>query len=162
MSDHLKITELCDIVLRHIEHEFSNEIASLYFGDIVIYPPNAFRDRRNQWAPVIAVYPRYNRKVEGQETMNSALRIYGIQILVMVNYTPYISVPPEEAMGERMLSEMAERIMEYFAKPENLHFDHRVQLASITDVDWAWNPRLDQPIRGAEITYEVSLRVPRN
>ena len=162
MSTHLKITELCDIVLRHIEHEFSNEIASLYYGDIIIYPPNAFRDRFNRWAPVIAVYPRFNRKIDGQDTMNSELREYGVEILVMVNYTPYIQVPPEEAMGERLLAEKVEKIMEYFAKPEQLHFEHQVQMASITDIDWGWQPRLDQPIRGAAIMYVVTLRVPRN
>lgn len=162
MSSYLTISELCDLVLRHLEHQFSNQIASLYYGDIIIYPPNAFRDRRNQWAPVIAVYPSYNRRVEGQETMASQLRQYGVDILCMVNYTPYIQVPPEEAMGERMLNDITEAVMKYFTSSQTLDFDHRVQTATITDVNWAWSPRLDQPIRGAVLTYEVQLHVPRN
>lgn len=160
-TPYLTILEACDVVLAHMEFQFSNKFASLYYGDILVYPPNVFRNTNNQWAPIAAVYPVYNRKIEGQETMASQARRYGIDILCMVNYTPYIEVPPEEAMGERLLNETVEDVLQYFTRPENIHFEKRVQYAGVEDVNWAWNPLLDQPIRGAVLTYEIIVNVPR-
>lgn len=154
-----------DVILNLInalQYEFGREVSSFYFGDTVIYPPSAFISPTGQYCPVIAISPSFNHLVDGSQAGNGEIRVLGIDILLLINYTPYIEAVPTVAAGEEMLLDIADRVFEYLRRYDMLTIYGSVIMANVSDINWTWSPRQNQPIRGAIISYELQVAIDYN
>lgn len=140
---------------------FSKKVSQFYYGDIGVYLPSSFGASRKEQKAIIALQPVYNRLLEGTRTVASEDRLLGVDIISMVNITPFFKANPTEAYGEQMLVQLTTEIYKFLAQEENVNLQGRVSYAEVGDIDWAWVPKDDQAIRGAAIAYECRVRVPR-
>lgn len=129
--------------------------------DIGIYLPSSFGSSRRDQKAVIALSPAYNRLLDDQRVASFENRILGVDIITMVNITPFFSANPQEAYGERMLVNLTTAIATYLTQTENEDLGGRVQYAKVGDINWAWMARRDQALRGAAVSYEARVRIPR-
>lgn len=154
-----------DVILTLIallQHEFKHDVASFYFGDIGDYPPNAFIGPDGTYQPVIAISPSYNHVEEGEQWFGGEMRLLGIDILVLYNFTSQIEASPTQATGEADLLTIVDKIFEYLRRYDMLTLFDNVKYAQVGDVNWAWTPRQTSPIRGAVISYEVKVAIDHN
>lgn len=151
------IDKLADILSRR----FSGRVSNIYFGDIGVYLPASFGGSRNQQKAVIALSPVYNYLQEGSRVAAQETRLLGIDIIALVNITPFFEAAPKEAYGERMLVTLTTEIAEFLTQNENFNLDGLVAATEVGDIDWAWVARRDQALRGAAIHYEARVRVQR-
>lgn len=149
-------------LLNALQYEFGREISSFYFGDTVIYPPSAFISPTGQYCPVIAVSPSYNHLVEGSQAANGEIRALGIDILLLVNFTPYIEAVPTVAAGEEILLDAVDRVFEYLRRFDMLTLYNSVIMANVSEINWTWSPRQNQPVRGAVISYDLQVAIDYN
>lgn len=145
-----------------LQYEFGSEVTSFYFGDVIVYPPSAFISPTGKYCPVIAVSPSYNHLNEGSQAANGEIRSLGIDILLLVNYTPFIEAIPTQAAGEEILIDITDRVFEYLRRFDMLTIYETVLMANVSDVNWTWSPRQNQPIRGAVISYELQVAIDYN
>lgn len=154
--------EVIVALLNALQHEFGNEVTSFYFGDIVVYPPSAFISPTGQYSPVIAVSPSYNHLVDGSQAANGEIRALGLDILVLYNFTPFIQAVPTVAAGEEALMDIVDRIFEYLRRFDMLTLYNTVLMANVSEINWTWSPRQNQPIRGAVISYDLQVAIDYN
>lgn len=129
--------------------------------DIGIYLPSSFGASRKEQKSIVALQPTYDRLLEGSRTVASEDRLLGVDIISMVNITPFFKANPTEAYGEQMNVLLITEIRKFLAQEENVNLQDRVAYAEAGDVDWAWMPKDDQAVRGAALAYECRVRVPR-
>ena len=149
---------LIDHLIKLLGPRFSKVVSHIYFGDIGVYLPESFGGSRKTQKAVIAIAPSSNRIVEGTQTVQSVYRELLIDIMVFVNITPFFEASPEEAYGERMLLQIATEIAAFLAQSSNLNLERRVQSSRVGDIDWAWQAREDQAVRGARIEFIARVR----
>ena len=154
MAD-LKIEGLIDYLTKLLGKQFGDDVSQIYFGDIGMYTPKAFQNRRGEWKAVIALVPADDQEVPKSKTAFSEDRRLVIHIVVMVNMTPYFKAMPEEAFGERMLVRLTERIRAFLAQQENETLQRQVSIAKVGDIKWDWMQRGKEAIRAAGIEFEV-------
>jgi hypothetical protein len=159
--EHLDMDGLIDYLTVILSRRFSNDVAQIYYGDIGVYLPSAFGSSRRDQKAIIALNPAYNHLMEGERVASTEYRLLGIDIISMVNITPFFSANPSEAYGERMLVKLTTAIATFLTQTENETLDGRVQYARVGDINWTWMARKDQAIRGAAVSYEARVRVPR-
>lgn len=126
-----------------------------------MYLPSSFGSSRRDQKAILAIQPAYNHLVEGERVASLEYRLLGIDIIAMVNITPFFSANPQEAYGERMLVKLTTAIATYLTQTENEDLGGRVQYARVGDINWTWMARKDQAIRGAAVSYEARVRIPR-
>jgi len=160
MSQPIQDTEdLIDHLKPLLEKILSNEVSRIYYGDIGVYLPTHFIGPRKQNQAVLVLQPAYDRleqRVASQET-----RLIGIDIIGLVNMTPYFKANPDEAFGERQLSDIMKKVRVFLTQQENVNLDGRVQYLSVEDIRWSWIQRDNLSLRGASLTVEVRIKVNR-
>ncbi len=157
----LDMDGLIDYLLQILSRRFSNDVAQIYYGDIGVYLPSSFGSSRRDQKAIIALQPAYNHLLEGERVASVEYRLLGIDIIAMVNITPFFSANPQEAYGERMLVKLTTSIATFLTQTENENLGGRVQYARVGDINWQWMARKDQAIRGAAVSYEARVRIPR-
>src|SRR5690606_22380604 len=99
---------LIDHLMPMLSHQLSNDVSNIYFGDVGVYLPSHFLGPRKEQRAVLALSPAYDRleqRVASQET-----RLIGVDIIGLVNITPYCDASPKEAYGERQLASLMRKI----------------------------------------------------
>jgi hypothetical protein len=158
---HLNMDGLIDYMKDLLLRRFSREVANIYYGDIGVYLPSSFGGSRRDQKAVIALSPSYNHLAEGNRVHEFEERLLGLDIIAMVNITPFFEANPTEAYGERMLVKLTTEIATFLTQEENVTLGKRVHYTTVGDIDWAWVAKGDQAIRAAGIAYEARVRVQR-
>ena len=161
MAEDVGMERVIDELAELLRRRFSNKVAHIYFGDIGVYLPASFGGSRNSQKAVIALSPIYNYLQEGSRVAAQETRLLGIDIITLVNITPFFEAAPQEAYGERMLVSLTTEIAEFLTQNENFTLGGLVSSTEVGDIDWAWTARRDQALRGAAIHYEAKVRVHR-
>lgn len=161
MTDHTHLTmiELLDHLHRVMADQFSDQIASIYLGDVGIYPPKAFQAPSGEQRAALVLSPHYDR-LESRAP-NAELRTFGIHVIVMVNMTPYFEAMPVEAFGERLLVTLTTRIRGFLGQDSQFDLGGRVLTTKVGDIQWNWMQRGQTAIRAAAVEYEAKVKVPR-
>lgn len=159
--EQLDMEGLIDYLSDLLARRFSREVSNIYFGDIGVYLPASFGGSRRDQKAIIALQPAYNHLMEGERVAAHESRLLGIDIIVMVNITPFFEAAPKEAYGERILVRLTTEIAQFLTQEENVNLSGRVQMVSVGDIDWTWVAKGDQAIRAAGIAYEARVRIPR-
>lgn len=141
-------------------NRFARDVSQIYYGDIGVYLPSSFGGSRKEQKCIIALSPAYNR-LGDDRVVAFEERFLGIDIICMVNITPYFAVSPSEAFGEQKLVRLATEVATFLTQEEYVNLGGRVQMTKVGDIDWAWLPKGDQAIRGAAVAYEARVRIPR-
>jgi hypothetical protein len=158
-----KITDteaLIDHLKPLVDRRMANEISQSYFGDIGVYLPSAFQGPRKDNRAVLAFAPAFDR-FTGQRVANQETRLIGVDIIGLVNITPYFSASPEEAYGERQLAALMRKIRDFLTLQDNVQLDGRVREFSVNDITWAWLQRKDLSLRAASIEVTATVTVSR-
>jgi len=161
MANQLDMDGLIDYLSSILSRQFSNQVSQIYYGDIGVYLPSSFGSSRRDQKAIIVLSPAYNRLLEDQRVASFENRVLGVDIITMVNITPFFSANPQEAYGERMLVKLTTALATYLTQTENEDLGGRVQHAKVGDINWAWMARKDQALRGAAVSYEARVRIPR-
>lgn len=140
---------------------FSAKVSQIYYGDIGVYLPSSFGGSRKDQKAIIALSPVYDREMAEKRTVAADYRLLGVDIICLVNITPFFQANPSEAYGEQMLVKLATEIRNFLNLEENVTLSDRVQYCTVGDIDWNWSPRQDQAIRGAAVAFEARTRVVR-
>lgn len=138
-----------------------NEVSNIYFGDVGVYLPSHFLGPRKEPRAVLALAPGYDRVVPGTKVASQETRIIGVDIIGLVNITPYFEASPKEAYGERQLAALMRRIRVFLAQQENVDLDGRVQYFDVGDVSWNWLQRKNLSLRGAALEVRATVKVSR-
>lgn len=157
----LDMDGLIDYLAQILQRRFSNDVAQIYYGDIGIYLPSSFGSSRRDQKAIIALQPAYNHLVKNERVASVEYRLLGIDIITMVNITPFFSANPQEAYGERMLVKLTTEIASFLTEMDNENLGGRVHYSNVSGINWQWMARGDQAIRGAAVSYEARVRVPR-
>jgi hypothetical protein len=144
-----------------LSRRFSAKVSQIYYGDIGVYLPASFGGSRKDQKAVLALSPVYDREMPDQRVAAHESRLLGVDIIALVNITPFFQANPTEAYGEQMLVKLIGEIRDYLALGENVTLQERVQYCKVGDIDWNWTPRGDQAIRGAALAFEARIRIPR-
>jgi|SRR5690606_21163267 len=153
--------ELIDHLKFLLEKTFANDVSQIFYGDVGVYLPDQFLGPRKERRAILALSPAYDRLEEGSRTAASEVRLIGIDIIGMVDITPYFKASPKEAYGERQLSALMRKLRVFLTQRENSTLDGRVQYLNVGDVNWAWMRRENLSIRGAALEVSARVRVSR-
>jgi len=140
---------------------FSREVSYVYFGDIGVYLPASFGGSRNDQKCIIAIQPAHDHLIEGSRVASEESRSLGVDIISMVNITPFFTASPTEAYGERILVRLTTQIAKFLTQEANVNLGDRVQTSTVNNIDWAWVAKGDQAIRAAAVSYVARVRIPR-
>src|SRR5688500_4573710 len=161
MADNVSMERVIDVLSDVLSRRFSGRVSNIYFGDIGVYLPASFGGSRSTQKAVIALSPVYNYLQEGSRVAAQESRLLGVDIITLVNITPFFEAAPKEAYGERMLLALTTEIAQFLTQEENFTLGGLVTSTEVGDIDWAWVARKDQSLRGAAIHYEARVRVSR-
>lgn len=160
------MTDVIDFMTLLVSNKFSDQIGMIYYGDIGQYPLRAFQDTLGNPRAVIAFSPAKNTLVSKSRTTLSEIRDMSLDILVMVNISPYFGKTPDQAPGERRLNALTDAISVHLTKSENYRLGEpgyeRVMHSEVGDVEYQWVQRgKDAAIRQARIEYNFRVSVKR-
>jgi hypothetical protein len=155
------VEEIIEYLQNILENEFSGAVTSVYFGDIGVYPPIVFGASRADQKAILVIQPTFDRPIVSERSPASEVRTIGLQVIAMVNITPFFTALPSEAYGERMLARLITAVAKFLASEANETLDGRVNFARVQDINWQWSIRKDQSLRGSAINYEVDVTVSR-
>lgn len=160
---HVDIEGLIDYLVQLLGKQFADEVATIYFGDPGIFPPQAFQDSKGKpTKAAIAILPNYDRyDTESGRSFAGEFRRYGVHVIVLINMVPYFEAMPKEAIGERQLVRLAGRIRQFLAHEMNATLAGRVGTTTVGDINWNWMMRDQTAIRAAAIEYEVGVYISR-
>jgi hypothetical protein len=150
--------EIIDYLMSLLANRFSDSVAQVFFGDIGVYLPQMFGSSRRDQKAIIALSPENDHPIEGQKTELYENRTQRLNIITMVNITPFFRANPEEAYGERMLVRLTTQIKNFLNEAENQRLGGRVRSTNVGEIDWAWTARGDQAVRAARILYEWRIQ----
>lgn len=156
----LAMDDLIDTLKRALEQQFPDDVSQVYYGDVGLYPPKAFQDNRGQQRRVLAIVPASDTLDDNRNPM-AEIRSLTVNIIVMVNMTPYFEAMPPEAIGERALVTLVEKIRTFLAQDISMTLGGRVLTSRVPSVQWDWVQRGSTAIRAAAIEFEVKVQVMR-
>lgn len=151
---------LIDALKRGLEQQFPDDISQVYYGDVGLYPPKAFQDNRGQQRRVVAIVPASDTMDDNRNPM-AEIRTLTVNVIVMVNMTPYFEAMPPEAIGERMLVQLVDKVRTFLAQDAAMTLGGRVLATKVPTVDWDWVQRGTNAIRAAAIQFECKVQVMR-
>ena len=160
MAD-LNMEQLIDYLIDLLSRRFSNRVSNIYFGDIGVYLPSSFTGPRRDQLAILAIQPAYNHLMEGERVAAHESRLLGVDIIGMVNITPFFEAAPQEAYGERILVRLMAEIAMFLTQEDNVTLGGRVRHTEVGDIDWAWVAKGDQAVRAAGLAYQARVRIPR-
>ncbi len=161
MAEIKDMDNLIDYLIPLIQRQFFDDVSYVYYGDIGLYPPQAFKGPNKEDKLVVAIIPNFDRPVDGSRSAMSEFRDIGVFIAVMVNMTPYFERLPKEAFGERKLVQLTNRIRAFMQQDKNFDLQRQVSTSRVNSIDWDWQPRGDNYLRMAAIDYQVTIEVSR-
>lgn len=153
--------DLIDHLLPMLQTHLANDVSRVYYGDIGVYLPSHFLGPRKEQRVVLALSPAYDRLMEGSRVAHQETRLIGVEIIALVNITPYFEAQPTEAYGERQLSDAMRKIRTYLTQQANSQLDGRVQYFSVGEITWSWVQRNNLSLRGAVCLVEARVKVDR-
>lgn len=151
---------LIDALKRALEQQFPDDISQVYYGDVGLYPPKAFQDNRGQQRRVVAIVPSSDTLDDNRNPM-AEIRTLTVNVIVMVNMTPYFEAMPPEAIGERSLVQLVEKVRTFLAQADAMTLGGRVLTSKVPSVEWDWVQRGTNAIRAAAIEFAVKVQVMR-
>jgi predicted NBD/HSP70 family sugar kinase len=157
----LDTEDLIDHLLPMLQTHLANEVSRVYYGDIGVYLPSHFLGPRKEQRVVLALEPAYDRLMEGSRVAHQETRLIGVDIIALVNITPYFEAQPTEAYGERQLSDVMRKIRTYLTQQVNSNLGGRTQFFSVGDIQWSWAQRNNLSLRGAVLTVEARVKIDR-
>jgi hypothetical protein len=149
------VTTLKDVLSK----TYPDLLSAIYFGDVGVYPPSVFKTANGERRSILAIIPDYDRLET--RAPNADLRRLGVNLVCMVDMTPFFEATPPEAYGESILVETAETLRGFLAQDANFNLGGRVLASQVTGIDWAWTQRMQLSIRAAAVKYEVKVNLPR-
>lgn len=153
--------DLIDHLKPMLEKQFSEDITNIYFGDIGVYLPIHFIGPRKENRAVLVLAPAYDRLVEGTRVASQETREIGIDVIGLVNITPYFKASPKEAYGERQLAELMRKLRIFLTQQANVQLGGRVQYLSVNNITWSWLQRDNLSLRGASLEISAFIKVDR-
>lgn len=138
-----------------------NDVSRVYFGDVGVYLPSHFLGPRKEARAVLAISPAFDRLKPGTRVSSQEVRLIGVDIVGLVNITPYFEASPEEAYGERQLASLMRKIRVFLSQQENVNLDGRIRFLDVGDIGWNWLQRKDLSLRGAALTVTAEVTVSR-
>lgn len=159
----LEMDSLIDRLTLLLQQNFSHDISQIYFGDVGVYPPKAFRNARTEEKMIVAIVPNYDRADPKSRSGAAEDRLLGVFVAVMINMTKYLESPAiaTEAPAERQLVGLTIKIRKFLENDDNFDLDRAVTSTKVGDINWEWMQRKDTPIRAAAIEYEARVTVNR-
>lgn len=151
---------LIDHLMPMLKNYLGSEVSQIYFGDVGVYLPSHFLGPRKEPRAVLALTPGYDR-VLGQKVASQETRIIGVDIIGLVNITPYFEASPKEAYGERQLAALMRKIRSYLSQQEHVQLDGRVHYFDVGDITWNWMQRKNLSLRGAALEVRATVKVSR-
>ncbi len=161
MPEQVGMEGLIDHLENILKTRFSSQVSEIYFGDIGVYNPTSFSGTRSEQRAVIALSPSYNRLVSDQRNASFENRNLGVDIIIMINMTPFFEARPSEAFGERKLVRLTTEVATFLTQEEHVTLGDRVQMTTVGDIDWLWQQRQNQALRAAGIAYDARVRITR-
>ena len=152
---------IIDRLSERIADRFGGEVSSIYFGDVGIYPPRAFLTPRGEQGAVVLLIPSGNKLLEESRVAVQEDRQLTIDVVVMVNLTPYFEALPIEAPAERKLVQLTAEIHEYLTQQSLADLDGLVRFSKVGDVEYVWSQRGNLSVRAGVIKYHARVKVPR-
>lgn len=159
MAD-FSMDNLIDVVGNALLRQFPDDISQVYYGDVGIYPPKAFQSNRGEQRRVVAIVPSSDILDEGRNPM-AEIRILTVNVIVMVNMTPFFEAMPPEAIGERVMVQLVDKIRTFLAQDVAMTLGGNVLTSRVPSVQWDWMQRGNNAIRAAAIEFEVKVQVMR-
>lgn len=153
--------DLIDHLKPLLQNTLTNDVTNIYYGDIGVYLPAHFIGPRKENRAVLALAPAFDRLIEGTRTASQESRLIGVDVIALVNITPYFRASPKEAYGERQLSELMRKIRTFLTQQSNVNLDGRVQFFSVGDINWSWLQRENLSLRGASLEVTARVKVDR-
>ena len=154
------VVEICEYLANAIGDWFSKDVSAVYFGDVGVYPPSAFKDTNNNDTAVVSIAPRYNRETSNRTAADEEREI-GIEITVMVNIIPYFEAFPSAAYGEKQLASLVTRIYSFLTDIDNATLYGRVSSSKVRDIEWVNAQRGPTAVREATLIWEAKVVVHR-
>lgn len=157
---HLDMAGLIDHLTGLFAENFQDQVASIHFGDVGIYPPAAFRTPNGESRAAIVFDPRHDRI--DTRAPNATIRSLGLHVVVLIDMIPHIDKLQVAAYGERELVNLTTRIRTFLDQDAAFSLGGRVLSSTVGDINWEW---VDRPknttMRAGAIFYEVKVKVPR-
>lgn len=162
MASDVPMVEVIDHLSKMIMKQFYPFVSQIYFGDVGVYPPKAFQLPSGQQGAVIALIPAYDKEHDdNNDTAAGVFRNIGIDIVVMINLTPFFEAMPENAPAERNLVRLVTHLREFLEKQSNIDLAQKVTMVNVGDITWAWQQRKNDAIRAAAIEFEATVYIDR-
>lgn len=157
---HLDMAGLIDHLTGLFAENFQDQVASIYFGDIGLYPPAAFQAPNGESRAALVFDPRHDRV--DSRAPNATIRSLGLNVVVLIDMMPHLEARPVAAFGERELVNLTTRIRTFLDQDAAFSLGGRVLSSSVGDINWEWvNRRKDTTMRAGSVFYEVKVKVPR-
>lgn len=159
--EQFRFTELINYLKNILARRFAARVSRIYFGDIGKYPPSAFGASQGTQKAIIALDPVYNALIPNTRNAAFEEREYGLQIIVLMNLTPFFEANPEEAYAERELTDISEEIATFLTQDENLTLNGRIRSSQVGDINLKWLKRENQYLRAAAVSYTTRVKISR-
>ena len=153
--------DLVDHLKPLIERALANDVSNVYYGDIGVYLPTHFLGPRKEQRAVVVIQPAADELIAGSRVASMEYRLLSIDVVGLVNLTPYFKANPSEAFGERQLSEVMRKLRTLLTQHSLTKLDDRVDFFSIDDIRWSWMQRENLSLRGAALRASARIKVDR-
>lgn len=153
--------DLVDHLKPLIERALANDVSNVYYGDIGVYLPTHFLGPRKEQRAVVVIQPASDEVIPNTRVASAEYRMLSIDVVGLVNLTPYFKANPQEAFGERQLSDVMRKLRTLLTQHTLTNLDGRVEYFSIEDIRWSWMQRDNLSLRGAALRAQARIRVDR-
>jgi hypothetical protein len=153
--------DLVDHLKPLIERALANDVSNVYYGDIGVYLPTHFLGPRKEQRAVVVIQPASDEVIPNTRVAAAEYRMLSIDVVGLVNLTPYFKANPQEAFGERQLSDVMRKLRTLLTQHTLTNLDGRVEYFSIEDIRWSWMQRDNLSLRGAALRAQARIRVDR-
>lgn len=160
MAD-VQMEGLIDYMMALLGKQFDDKIGQIYFGDVITYPPQAFKSNRGEPRAAVSLLPNYDEEEVDGSTAAAEMRKLGLYIVVMVDMTPTREAVPVEGFGERQLVRLVSQIREFLSHQSLFTLNGRITTRKIGGVKWNWVQRDNQSMRAAALEYEATVYIPK-
>lgn len=159
-----KIRDTADLV-EHlkplIERSLATDVSNTYYGDVGVYLPTHFLGPRKEQRAVVIIQPAFDDLVPNTRVASQEHRLLGVDIIGLVNITPYFKANPTEAYGESQLANVMRKLRNLLTQQALVNLDGRVEFFSIEDIRWSWVQRDNLSLRGASLRATARIKVDR-
>jgi hypothetical protein len=153
--------ELVEHLKPMIERSLANDVSNTYYGDVGVYLPTQFLGPRKENRAIIILQPAFDDLLVGTRVASQEHRLLGVDVIGLVNITPYFKANPTEAFGESQLANVMRKLRTLLTQQSLSNLDGRVEYFSIEDIKWSWVQRDNLSLRGASLRATARIKVDR-